>query len=100
MSGLPSISKVLLVPLKVKNIGRPCLLMGQQKVVTIDYIEKQSHSCKGTYLNGECCKLIFNERLRSTIIKIQLTICSNHWVLVGRQVAQKTLSNLKKPKKT
>jgi hypothetical protein len=53
MSGLPSILKVLSVPLKVKNIGRPCLLMGQQKVVLIDYIEKLSHSCKGKCLNGE-----------------------------------------------
>jgi transposase len=53
MSGLPSILKVLSVPLKVKNIGRPCLLMGQQKVVLIDYIGKQGHFCKGKCLNGE-----------------------------------------------
>jgi transposase len=36
-----------------KPSGRPCLLTEQQKVALIDYIEKQSHSCKGGRLNGE-----------------------------------------------
>ena len=36
-----------------KPSGRPCHLTEQQKVALIDYIEKQSHTCKGGRLNGE-----------------------------------------------
>lgn len=36
-----------------KPTGRPSLLTEQQKVTLVDYIEKQSHACKGGRLNGE-----------------------------------------------
>jgi hypothetical protein len=35
--------------------------MGQQKLVLIDYMEKQSHSCKRTYLNGDMLQIYIHQ---------------------------------------
>jgi transposase len=83
-----------------KPSGRPCLITEQQKVALRDYIEKQSHSCKGGRLNGEMLQSYIQQVFSVNYHQNSFIICSNHWVSVGRQVARNTLSNRQKFKKT